>query len=321
MKAIRTVACDKSGQNIYSATAAVAVTSYGRDEKHGQKWVRFKSIDGSMANSDLALTLHEDGRLKGLNATTVGKGEEILKSAIQLASFAFGGGLEAAFLSTKGKEKSGPCKLIDAVGGKEQMVTLTYVGSENFEADGDRATKLGLEPGSPKYATRIDAALKPVCLGVGKAIEDKLPVKVAAGEDGLAGINLQLRQPAKVPIFVSEIEAGACGYHSADAGKKLMAGTLLVPQRGTPYSLPIPKAALFGKQSFVLALGDSGVITTLQYAKETGAAGMLGVVNAGLAEAAPGTAAEKAAEVKAEADLIAQQQRLLRCQIDQKACT
>ncbi len=93
----------------------------------------------------------------------------------------------------------------------------------------------------------------------------------------------------------------------------------MVPSPKT-YLLPIPKAALFGKQNFALSLADSGAVTAIEYGKATGAAGPLNVLGAAATAAAPDSTAAKAAEVKAQADLIAQQQRLTRCQAHPAQC-
>jgi hypothetical protein len=93
-----------------------------------------------------------------------------------------------------------------------------------------------------------------------------------------------------------------------------------VAQLGKDYQLPVPRAAAFGKQTFGAAFAESGALTSVQYVSNSGAAGALGSANS-LATIAQGeTTSAKVAEVKAEADLIAQQQRLLQCQADPKSC-
>jgi hypothetical protein len=96
-------------------------------------------------------------------------------------------------------------------------------------------------------------------------------------------------------------------------------GTVAIPSRET-YQLPIPKAALFGVQKFSLSLSEAGAITAVNYGKNTGAAG---AANAGASIATaltPESTAARAADLKAQADLIAQQQRLHRCQTNPAAC-
>jgi hypothetical protein len=318
VKAIRTVGCNAEGNTLYSATAVTADVSYGPDEKVGLIPIRFRGLDGKLSNSDLTLSFQDDGRLKGVNATTVGRGEEVFKSAIQIAGIALGGGLGFVELSTRKPKKSDACQLIDSFGGKEKMLTLTYAAAESFDADAAHAVNLKLDP-SLGHLSTLDGALKTLCLVVGPAVMETPHVTVAPGGD--AAINLSLRQPAKVPVSVTEGGDPGCSYIVANGATKIWGKNVPVPQLGKPYSLPIPKGALFGKQTFAVALADSGAITSLQYAKESGAPGMLNVVSAGLTEAQPDSAAAKAAQVKGEADLIAQQQRLIRCQINQTSCT
>ena len=318
VKVVRTVACDAHG-TILSATAVTSTTNFGRDEAFGLQPVRFRAVDGQLANNDLTLNFYDDGRLKGINATTVGRGEEIFKSAISLASTVLGSGF-GIFGTLPGVSANTACGLIDTFGGKEKMVTLVYAGGEKFDKPGPRpASVLKLDSGSPRYHEIIDQALGVLCFGVGAPKKDLMPISVGAGETARAAINVKLRQPARVPVFVSEGADAQCA--NADSAKKIWSGGVIVPQLGDSYSLPIPAAALFGKQSMELALTESGLITTLKYGKESGAAGMLNVMNAALTEAKPDTAAARAAEIKAEADLIAQQQRLIRCQLDASKCT
>ena len=318
IKVVRTVACDPHG-TIFSATAVTSTTNFSRDEAYGLQPIRFKALDSQLANNDLTLNFYDDGRLKGINATTVGRGEEIFKSAISLASTVLGGGF--GILGTlPGIPANTACGLIETFGGKEKMVSLVYSGGEKFDQAGPRpAVILKLDAGSPEYHELIDRALGTLCFGVGAPKKDPMPINVTAAETARAAINVKLRQPARVPVFVSEGADAQCA--GADNAKKIWSGGAVVPQLGDPYSLPVPKAALFGKQSMELALTESGLITTLKYGKESGTAGMLNVLNAGLTEAKPDTAAARAAEIKAEADLIAQQQRLIRCQLDASKCT
>ena len=87
------------------------------------------------------------------------------------------------------------------------------------------------------------------------------------------------------------------------------------------YDLPIPKAAFFGTQTFSLAVAESGAITQIGYGANSGASQVLGTAENAVNSFAGQTTAERAAEAKAEADLIAQQQRLIRCIADQINCT
>ena len=81
------------------------------------------------------------------------------------------------------------------------------------------------------------------------------------------------------------------------------------------YTLPIPRAALFGKQVFAASFNEAGALTSLGYNKDSEPASLLSTLQAG-AEAVQTTSAEQAAELKTEADVIAAQQRLIGCRTD-----
>jgi hypothetical protein len=77
------------------------------------------------------------------------------------------------------------------------------------------------------------------------------------------------------------------------------------------------KAALFGKQTFTVSLSEAGAVMSVGYGKNAGTASALNAIGAIVNTE---TAAAKAAELKAQADLIAQQQRLVLCQTKPDQC-
>ncbi|SEF25605.1 hypothetical protein ABL840_01685 [Variovorax sp. NFACC27] len=91
-----------------------------------------------------------------------------------------------------------------------------------------------------------------------------------------------------------------------------------VPTTDT-FVLPIPKAALFGKQTFVLALAESGRVSTLGYGRTTGVPGAFNAATAAATAEITEDNAEAAA-LKAAADLIAQQQRFNTCKLKPADC-
>jgi hypothetical protein len=76
---------------------------------------------------------------------------------------------------------------------------------------------------------------------------------------------------------------------------------------------------MFGKKVFVAQFAESGAITSVEYSSNTGSAQALNVLNAA-AQAPEQITAQKMAEIKADADLIAQQQRLVQCLADRSQC-
>ena len=74
------------------------------------------------------------------------------------------------------------------------------------------------------------------------------------------------RQPANMEVAVATGPSGGCGTSN------LWAGTVQVAQLGDRYTLPIPRAALFGKQVFAASFNEAGALTSLGYNKDSGAA-------------------------------------------------
>lgn len=103
-----------------------------------------------------------------------------------------------------------------------------------------------------------------------------------------------------------------------DAQGDIAAKSIPVPTSGS-FVLPVPKAALFGKQSFSLSLADSGRITSLGYGSTSGAAGSLNALSA-VAGAETTEENAQAAAMKAASDLIAQQQRYSNCKLKPTEC-
>ena len=87
----------------------------------------------------------------------------------------------------------------------------------------------------------------------------------------------------------------------------------------TTFAVPIPKAALFGKQTFSLVLAESGRITSLGYGRTAGVPGALGAT-AAAAGAETTEDNTEAAAMKAASDLIAQQQRYNNCKLKPSEC-
>jgi hypothetical protein len=150
------------------------------------------------------------------------------------------------------------------------------------------------------------------CLLTDPIVAPKKPVELATTHKRYA--TLQARQPAYVAVGVSVGPEGNC-----EAGR-IWNGHVAVGQRGTAYEIPIPKAAFFGKQAFAATFDEAGGMTMLQYGKEPGGGGALAVLQAGY-DAVRQTDAEKVSHLKGEADVIAAQQRLVKCQASPETCS
>jgi hypothetical protein len=127
-------------------------------------------------------------------------------------------------------------------------------------------------------------------------------------------VNLELQT-----VAVAELTIKAASRSQKVSQPILFKGNLFVP---TPqsYYLPIPTAALFGTQSLTLAVADSGLVTQIDYAKKTGLAGAANAANSIVTALTPESAGTKASDLKAQADVLAQQARLHRCLASPATC-
>jgi hypothetical protein len=297
-----TIACN-SNQELVFVLSASPNTVYSGDYSQKPHDFSFKKVDGgSLSDSSLTFNLTEDGRLKSINATTTGEGEAVVKSAVTLATAIAGA------VAGQTTPKS-PCDVIKAFGG-DKPVSLTFtkvLAAKDFVAG---SSEIEPSPGDLALYSQLKDHLPALKLYVTG------PSKLAHGADldGDIGdaLPLTLNETAVVTLAVkATLSAKDTDVWSQD---------VIVPQSGQ-FVLPIPRAALFGKQSFNLTLSDAGAITTLTYGKDSGAAGALNAGNSITGAAGPASASDQAAQIKSQADLIAQQQRLARCKANPTGCT
>lgn len=308
----QTVDCSADQTKVTTVNTPQVTTAYTADFSAMPYTLSIKALDGAFSDSDIALKLTDDGRLQSINQSTTGEGETILKSAVTFATAAaaIGGGAPPA----PGAVPSAlpECTVIKSVGGGKP-VTLVYTlvvdwnqtqypnpvflaSKDGVSKSNDQGLFDSLKGQLPTLSVNIHAA---------SALASAAYYPPSSSDGGVVLLTLQKVASVQVDFLVQ--------------GQSIATSYILVPQQAT-YQLPIPKAAMFGKQNFSLSVGDSGAITSIEYGKNTGAGSAVDVLGAAATAAAPETTAAKAADVQAQADLIAQQQRLARCQAQPAQC-
>lgn len=314
--------------------------------------LRYKDLSGTFSDGDATVTLTADGRLSGINATSAGAGDTIVKNLVTVAG---------AALATFGAVPHGPfvasvedraCDEVDkfavitqaagaaAAKPAPSVVTLTFsvavlydiapdgspafvidqVLSQGYGALNSRQTSIQLVPDAlsqPAYdslnailgtRTLITLKMQSDAAHV-RYLDTTLPPSVAAG----AGVAIDLSRVAILNLAISG--------HVADLKQETQIWSAFVPAPShTIYQLPIPKPALFGKTAFGLALSDYGSITSLHYGSSSGAQDASDAFGAVAKAMQSKSAEDRAIDVKGQADLIAQQQRLIACQLAPTQC-
>jgi hypothetical protein len=302
-KVVRTVACDAENYLVIS-NAATPVVAHVADPKKG-KTIALSALKGTFSDSDIKVDFYDGGRLKDINASTTGEGEGILKTVISIAVAAFA-------LEGGSKQYPTQCAAIKKAGA-EKPLTLTYAGDVKVDTNPPSAEiQIPVDITSKVYETNFRSVIGSVCAVVESMATPYTPTIY---DPGVNKNVLHLQEPAQVKIRVTAGgENGAC-----NAGL-IWEGVVPVAQLGTAYSLPLPTPVLFGKEVLAASFAESGAMTSVQFTSNTGAGQALNVGNSALQAVQGETTAQKAADIKAEADLIAQQQRLVQCIADPKNC-
>lgn len=301
-KIIRTVACDATNVPIVS-TAVTPTITHTADFALGHS-LDLAKLKGQFSDTDLKFDFYEDGRLKGINASTTGQGETILKTVVSVVT---------AVLAFDGGSRLFPkecAEIRKASDGKP--LTLTYQGEVNLTDVGGVGQSIVPDTTSGYYAQELVSVIDDVCAIALSSQAGRAPVapQLSAGAPRIVA-----RQPGSVLVrVVAGPPTAACG------GKQVWIDLVPTAQFGTDYDLPVPTPALFGTLAFTAGFAESGALTSLQYTTAAGAGQALNVLNTALVATQGKTAEQKAADIKAEADLIAQQQRLVQCLADPKSC-
>jgi len=356
--ATQTIGCspkkDNEHRNIRSVIAVTPTTTYSSDldwkdgDHPRQGHLRYRSFKGMFSDGDATVTLTQDGRLSGINATSSGQGGAVLKDLITLqgAVALMASNSNQPFVENDEDLACGEIDKFSAIPSADNakgasIVTLTYSINLTYELKTGTPPSITIDTlSSPEYgqgsacfpdkiALVPDAASKPVYDAlfsqIGREMCTTLTVDPSASN--LAVVNpispltvdpaeatpLELNKVAMVAIIVSG--------HSGDMLHKTPAwiGSVAVPMRET-YQVPIPSPAVFGKTAFGISLSEYGSITSLHYGQTNGAPDATDAMGQ-LAKAFKAeTAADKATEFRGQADLIAQQQRYIGCQVSPTTC-
>lgn len=327
---VRTVKCDKDNVPHMVDVPTVAVT-FGADPR-AIGTLNTARLDGAFTDTSLDMQFTSDQRLKTVNAEATGQGETILKSAISLASSIFFPKLsaedaqEVTGIPTPADVRS-QCAQLTKMFGTEAM-TISYAGSLDLpDTSGQTAAQIAANrrmdfrlrpvPQDLDRSQRFAALLGSVCARFQTLDAPTAPVGNIASPGGYATLTARQPRTAVLRIAVSP-STDVCPLEGRPGF--IWAGTLPVGQLGTLYQIPIPRAAVFGKQSFSLVLDESGGLTQIKYGKSTGAGQAIATGQAAVDAARPPTDADRTAAIEAEIALRKAQEHRAKCLADPADC-
>lgn len=304
----QTVGCNAAKTEALVLNAVSVATTYSSNIEKEPFKIRIKDLDRYSADVDMTMTFTDDGRLKTINQSSTGQGESIVKSAVSLVGALSALPNMATFRMSKkaGEPTLAQCNVIEQWGDKKPITLIlkATVNSGKFGQEVD----FKAAPESEKLYDKLRTVLPVLKVKVAQASEIK---DIKSGPNYDTGdhenvVLLELQKVGSVSLSIS----------SSDADKPIGGSRILIPLDET-YKLPIHKAALFGKQTFSVALSDVGSVTSVGYGKYTGTVGALNALGS---IATTETAATEAANLKAQSDLIAQQQRYVLCTTKPDQC-
>lgn len=307
---VHTITCTADGQRFWVQRSAAFAPVYSAGPPDDRFQIKLKELDRFYADAELSVGFTDDGRLKSINQSVTGQGEAVAKAfftAVTTLSVAQAGGETNELLAQKDGKTAPPaqaeavCKVVRAWSTQDpkQRPSVALVQTASLAEPGLAAAKLLPE----------QEALAQELAAVGQAFGAQ--IKLTESDSALQPVPKPRSDVASDEVGLRLQQIGAVIASASDPKGAMGSAKLPVPLKDS-FVLPIPKAALFGKQSFSLSLAESGRIAQIGYGRTSGAAAALGAVNA-LAGAGTAKDTAEAAALKAAADLIAQQQRLNKC--------
>lgn len=301
-KVVRTIACDKGNHILAASSITPVVTHFADTSSEGTKSISLAKLRGNFSDTSMKLEYYDDGRLKSFNSSNTGQGEAILKTAIAITG---------AVLAFDGSPATFPneCAAIKKIGGDKPIV-LSYFGKIDPSKDDAQVIAPDKITAILVGVNKLEPAIGYVCA---EKIETQAPTAKSTFVLDKNDVVLHLREPGKIKIKLS------AGGNNSCQNETIWEDVVTVAQFGLDYDLPIPTPKLFGKLAVGASFAESGALTTIEFASATGAGQALNVGSVAYSELSD-TPAEKAAALESEADLIAQQQRLVKCMAEPAQC-
>ena len=347
---VDTITCTRDAKQVIVVRGATFTPIYRADANAEPFKLQLKALDRYFADSDLTVNLTDDGRLKSINQSTTGQGEAISKAVVGAVAAIGAATVAAPALSGPAIAAAPPASRASALGSyslrngtlksmtipskprpdvicavvrdwtavppSKGLPQISVVQTKTIGAAGSVDLN-----GSDEQATLLLNELKDAQLDLWASVNSNIvdaeaaqPIANPRNGVGSDEVPLKLQQTGSLSLKAIPKERTPKEKEAEPIGS----ATITVPLLGT-FELPIPKAALFGKQSFSLALADSGRITSIGYGSTAGAPGALNALSSVAGVQSAEDSAEAAAR-QAAADLIAQQSRLSGCLLNHADC-
>lgn len=342
----QTFGCKEDKGTVYTALGIQSSTAYVASSEVVE--FNLDTFGGTLKKPTFTIDRTADGRLSGINAVSEGQGAALIKSAVGIvASFIPGAG-GATGTAFRGPVKSGPramsCADIralakDAKPTEPVAVTITYaapvvvrqggtvlpspeapagafdtaVGPLVMKADpASSAAAFALKDVLGQFRVDADAHFVSGEQDQGNGTATRAPVDCKAAPVADHILSLPLRTVTDAIVKV---------HYKAPVGPEIEAwqGRVTIPTAYC-YAVLIPTGAAFGSSEVTLKLGNAGNLEQLKYGVTATGSGDTLAALAAIAGARP-TDASRAKALDDQTDLIAAQEKLVKCKADRDSCT
>lgn len=320
--------CNQAKNIIFESTTFTTTPVNVADRNTAPATIKLKDFNKPFRDSNVTIGLYEDGRLQTINATITGRGQETIESIASVAGSFFGVGGVASFAAGSNKIES-ICKHINIADSTKSnaVLTLTYTGTYNADAIIAAARKtdtLTLEPTGPTSSNSAQIVklvgsnlIKSTNIKVEKITYDTNKNPSINNSKGNKGFyDLVLIKPQRYKFTASVNLNGDFLVEGSKPDKTIPSPNVDIVKQSddTKYTVPIPKGAFFGTNTFSLALNEAGGITSIGYNTTSGTSAALNTLNGGL------ESLERPSDTDI-ANAIAASARRARCEANPSECT
>lgn len=305
----QTIACDTTAKTpVITSTLSVKPT-YAADDGDGSKQsISVVKLDSAMSDTDVDFTFTDDGRLKGINMSQTGQASTIIKDVVTVAA-------SVSALLVEAHPNAGVdnwCTL-DAA---SKPVTITYTAGPLLFAAlvGAPAGNITLVPdkASQGLFAQVNPTFQSDSLTPVLMVHPAQPIQTVS-DASTSGVPVVLPEMYKVTFDLLWGSVEKKNQTRVDTQDIFIPSESTDPKVPRTFNLYIPSPQPFGTQKFVLGVAESGAVNEIHYVKTTGAASALEAGQSVLTPLQPQSTAEKANAIKAQSDLVYEQQRHAAC--------
>jgi len=346
------ITCDEAFEKIFHSARLTPMEEHSANLNQSAFALNLKDFGGALSDGNIRVNHYPDGRLNSINATSTGRGQQNLSSAVSLAGSLFGinllGGTGANTFSGESQPVTPPLSAVKVLCGlinpdpdksKTNVMTLKYTAKfdssmeeSEFSFSPDEATSINLVKFAQKTNKNLVTELKLIRAASDNTQSMNCLIKYkktnsyeCLSDDSLNEVDrnttlVRVQGSQSFHLTVSgQINSELFSNLALAGGAEQARNDFKVPKTEIVmasndfYYVPFQSKPVFGVNMSALSLTPMGSVSSITYNSTSGGSAGLDSIRSILDEFQTPTSAERATE-------IAQDQRLLRCIANPEAC-